>query len=170
MGQSAFQTIAASQGIAAVCYPPAVIKIDFLGGDILPVTSYSDEVFSEDARFALRNMEKVPHEILYEIQGRMWQAALECLATRASEFATLQDLCDSEAIINGKFSGQIAPTGPANIMRAVQLSEVQIVRSTTPEGESRLMVGVFGECAWDAEFGVAVLFDAHGTLISAGGA
>lgn len=170
MGQTAFQSIAASQGVAAVSYPPAVVQIAFLGGDILPVTSYADEAFSEDARLALKNLEKVSEEIIHEIQERMWLAACESLAARASEFATLQDLCDSEAIWIGKSKSQIAPTSSANVMRAVHLSEVQIVRASSASGESRLMVGVFGSCAWDAEFGVAVLFDAEGALIAAGGA
>ena len=72
--------------------------------------------------------------------------------------------------MNRKFFGQRAPTGPANVMNAVRMKEVQIVRASNADGESRLMVGVFGECAWDTEFGVAILFDADGTLIAAGGA
>lgn len=170
MGQSAFQPIAATQNIAAVSYPPAVVQLAFLDGEILPVSSFADEAFSEDARLALQNLENVSSDILQEIQVRMWHAACESLEASYSQFATLQDLCDSEAIMNCKFCGQIAPTGPANVLTAVKLTEVQIVRASNAEGESRLMVGVFGDCAWDTEFGVAILFDADGTLIAAGGA
>lgn len=170
MGQSAFQPIAATQNIAAISYPPAVVQLAFLDGEILSVSSYADEVFSEDACFALKNLEKVSAEILHEIQERMWQAACERLEASLSQFATLQDLCDSEALMNRKFFGQRAPTGPANVMNAVRMKEVQIVRASNADSESRLMVGVFGECAWDTEFGVAILFDADGTLIAAGGA
>ncbi|NVO22557.1 DUF6985 domain-containing protein [Donghicola mangrovi] len=137
---------------------------------LLPVDMSGDEMFTLKAANALKRLRLDCPETAERIRKLLWLAACESHAQNLEMFPTLQDQVDSEARFAGKRPGQIAPTGPKDIMAAVTFTGVHVINSTSADGQARLLIGVMGECSWDAEYGVAVLFDDAGRLVSAGGA
>ncbi len=170
MAHSALHFVAANPIAPTLPHVPAVVRVPFLNDDILPVKGYFESGCCERAVVAIRNLEKSPACLIETIQEYMWLAACEFLAEYGSLEDTLWDHIAKEAQVSGKRWGLSGPTGPNNIMSFVSLTEVQLMCATGPDGSERIMISVTGDCAWDAEFGVAILLDQEGRLITAGNA
>lgn len=170
MGQTALREVSGGYDFSPVIYPPAVVAVSFLNNALLPVDMTDDAVFSDAASRGLANLTSMSAVYAERIRRLLWLAACESHAHNAHLFKTLQDQVDSEARIAGKRPGQKAPTGPQDVMGSVTFTAIHVMNSTNSSAQSRLLIGVMGECSWDAEYGVAVLFDETGRLVSAGGA
>ncbi|MEY8882254.1 hypothetical protein [Donghicola sp. XS_ASV15] len=170
MAHSALQFVAANPLASTFPLVPAVVRVPFLNDDILPVKGYFESGSCERAVVAIRNFENSSAGLIERIQEYMWRAARDFAVEYGSPGDTLADHIAKEAQVSGKRWGLTGPTGPKDIMSYVSLTEVHLMCATGPDGSERIMISVTGECAWDAEFGVAILLDDAGCLITAGNA
>lgn len=170
MGQTALREFPSRYDFSPAYYPPEVVVVSFLDDALLPVDMSGDDMFSPKVSAALKALGKPCAATAERVRELLWSAACESHAQNSQMFQTLQDQVDSEARFAGKQAPTVAPTGPQDIMASVVFKDVHVISSTAPDGRARLLIGVMGECSWDAEYGVAVLFDEAGRLVSAGGA
>lgn len=156
-----FQAVGLERAPGAICVP-------FLDAAVLPIAPIGDDISYDAALMALKNASLIPYSAREQVAQMMWAAAQESHAENKDLFPTLQDQVDCEARWMGKEIGPTAPTGPEDVMQSVFLSEVHVIRATSASGQTRTMVAFLGDCTWNTEGGVAVLFDKHGSFITAG--
>jgi len=140
------------------------VAVPFLRGQELSISFFASEIDADLAAEAVANFANTSEPIRITIQRMIFDVAQESFRDCATSFKSPQHQLDFEADSTGRFVGAKLPTLPEDIWALVSFSTLHIAQAGTA-AQRQHQVKVTGECAWDGEHGINVVFDAKGVLI-----
>lgn len=146
------------------------LLLPFLPDNPLVISFEASEFDHETVATLVASLCETPKGFGAQAAKELYGACLQSFEDCGSDFETPQHQLDWEAEQSGTFNQPLVPGSADAIWPLVKLKEILISYGTRGPAYGKVVTIISGECAWDGEHGVGLIFTDGKTFVAVGGA
>ena len=146
------------------------VVLSFLPDNPLVISFEAEEFDHEVVATLVSNLCEIPKSFHKQATKAVYEACLQSFEVLCYDFDTPQDQLDFEREQSGAFPQAKTPSSEEEIWPLVKFEEILISRGMSGPSNGKTVAIVSGDCAWDGEHGVGMVFVEGKTFVSVEGA